>query len=144
MVLQWLLTCIEIQHLGLVWFMVFNVTFNNISVILRWSVLLMEETRVPGENHRPAAIHRQTLSHNVLSSRSRLSGVQTHNFSGDSNWLYRYKCSCKSNHHTIMTTTPPMKTNAVVEILSHHKVGCLKNWLNNLLVWQLICSSLYQ
>jgi hypothetical protein len=28
--------------------MVFNTTFNNISVILWWSVLLVEETRVPG------------------------------------------------------------------------------------------------
>ena len=36
-------------------FMVFEVTFNNISVISWWSVLLVEETRVPGENHRPAA-----------------------------------------------------------------------------------------
>jgi hypothetical protein len=26
-------------------------TFNNISVILWWSVLLVEETGVPGENH---------------------------------------------------------------------------------------------
>ena len=34
--------------------MVFNVTFNNISVALRWLVLLVEETR---ENHRPAASH---------------------------------------------------------------------------------------
>ena len=32
------------------WFMVFNATFNNISAISWWSVLLMEETRVPGEN----------------------------------------------------------------------------------------------
>ena len=31
--------------------MVFNATFNNISVILWWSVLLMEETEVPGEIH---------------------------------------------------------------------------------------------
>ena len=31
--------------------LVFNATFNNISIILWWSVLLMEETRVPGENH---------------------------------------------------------------------------------------------
>ena len=29
---------------------VFNTTFNNISVILWWSVLLVEETGVPGEN----------------------------------------------------------------------------------------------
>ena len=34
--------------------MVFNNTFNNFS----WrSILLMEETRVPEENHRPAASH---------------------------------------------------------------------------------------
>jgi hypothetical protein len=32
---------------GLVGFMVFNTTFNNISVILWWSVLLVEETRYP-------------------------------------------------------------------------------------------------
>jgi len=37
--------------------MVFNATFNNISVISWWSVLLVEETGVPGENHRPAASH---------------------------------------------------------------------------------------
>jgi hypothetical protein len=37
----------------LVWFMVFNATFNNISVISWRSVLLVEETGVPGENHRP-------------------------------------------------------------------------------------------
>jgi hypothetical protein len=37
--------------------MVFNTTFNNISVILWQSVLLVEETRIPGEKHRPAARH---------------------------------------------------------------------------------------
>jgi hypothetical protein len=31
--------------------MVFNATFNNISVISWWSALLVEETRVAGENH---------------------------------------------------------------------------------------------
>jgi hypothetical protein len=36
--------------------MVFNATYNNISVILWQSVLLVEETRVPEENHgQPAA-----------------------------------------------------------------------------------------
>jgi hypothetical protein len=36
----------------------------------RWrSVLLVkEETGVPGENHRPVVSHRQTLSHNVVST----------------------------------------------------------------------------
>jgi hypothetical protein len=32
-------------------FMVFNVTFSNISAISWQSVLLVEETEVPGENH---------------------------------------------------------------------------------------------
>ena len=36
--------------------MVFNATFNNISVIPLWSVLLVEEIEVPEENHRPSAI----------------------------------------------------------------------------------------
>ena len=31
--------------------MVFNTTFNNISVISWWSILLVEETGVPTENH---------------------------------------------------------------------------------------------
>jgi len=37
--------------------MVFDATINNISIILWWSVLLVEETGVPRENHRPAANH---------------------------------------------------------------------------------------
>jgi hypothetical protein len=37
------------------WFMVFNATIIDISVISWWSVLLVEETGVPGENHRPVA-----------------------------------------------------------------------------------------
>jgi len=44
------------------WVMVCNATFNNISVISWRSVLLVEETGVPGENHRPVASHWQTLS----------------------------------------------------------------------------------
>jgi hypothetical protein len=47
-------------------FMVFNTTFNNISAISSRSVLLVEETRGPRENHRPVASHWQTLSHNVV------------------------------------------------------------------------------
>jgi hypothetical protein len=33
------------------WSMMFNITFNNISVISWQSVLMVEETGVPGENH---------------------------------------------------------------------------------------------
>ena len=48
------------------WVMVLNATFNNISVISWWSVLLLEKTRVPEENNRPVTSHCQTLSHNVV------------------------------------------------------------------------------
>ena len=34
---------------------VFNATFNNISIISGSSVLLKEQTGIPGENHRPDA-----------------------------------------------------------------------------------------
>ena len=62
---------------GLVGFMVFNTTFNNISV------LLVEET---GENHRPSASHGQTLSHNVV--HLTLNEIQSH-ISGDRHRLHR-------------------------------------------------------
>jgi hypothetical protein len=35
--------------------MVFNATFNNISDTSWWSVLLVDETGEPGENHRTVA-----------------------------------------------------------------------------------------
>jgi len=47
--------------------MVFNTTLNNIPVISWQSVLLVEETRVPRENHWLAASHWQTWSYNVSS-----------------------------------------------------------------------------
>jgi hypothetical protein len=55
--------------------------FFDISVISWRSVLLVEETGVPGENHRPVAnlSHWETLSHNVVSSAPALSGIRTHN-----------------------------------------------------------------
>jgi hypothetical protein len=37
--------------------MLFNATFNNITHMSWWSVLLVEETGGPGENHRPVASH---------------------------------------------------------------------------------------
>ena len=54
-------TCICNMNNGLgLGVMVFNATFNNISVILWRSVLLVEETGVLEENHRPVASHIQT------------------------------------------------------------------------------------
>ena len=62
--------------------------FNNISVISWGSVLLVEETRVPGENHRPVASHWQTLQHNVVASAHHHNWIRTDNVSGDRHWLH--------------------------------------------------------
>jgi hypothetical protein len=86
----------------MVWFMVFSITLNNISVISWRSVLLMEETGVPGENHRPVASHWQTLSHNVVSSTPR------HEWGSNVTTLVVIGTDCTSNYHTITTTTAHM------------------------------------
>ena len=65
---------------------VFNATFNNISVILWRSVLLVEKTRVPGENHRPAASHWQ----------SSCIGIRTHNV-----YHMGVKCQYKVQSHLL-------------------------------------------
>jgi len=56
------------------WFMVSKAIFNNISVISWRSVLLVEGTAVPCENHRPVTSHWQTLSRNVISNTPRHAG----------------------------------------------------------------------
>jgi hypothetical protein len=68
---------------------VFYATFNNISAISWRSVLLVGETGVPRENHRPVASHLQTLSHNVVSSTPHLSWIRAHNASGNRHLLHR-------------------------------------------------------
>ena len=85
-----------IYRFELVWFMVFNATFNNISVISWQSVLLV----VPRENHQPAASHWQTLSHNVVSSIPGLSRIQTNN---GTDCIGSYK----SSYHMITTPKAP-------------------------------------
>jgi hypothetical protein len=66
----------------------------NISVILWRSILLVEEIRVPGENHRPAASHGETLTYDVVLSTLHLSEIRTHNVSGDKQLGTDCKGSC--------------------------------------------------
>ena len=56
-------------------------------VISWWSVLLVEETEVQGENHRPVLCHWQTLSHTVVSITP--CHEQNSNFTDDRHWLHR-------------------------------------------------------
>jgi hypothetical protein len=45
----------DMYWFDLILFIVFNATFSNISAISWRPVLVVEEARVPGENHRPWA-----------------------------------------------------------------------------------------
>jgi hypothetical protein len=64
--------------------MVFNATYNNISVM---SVLLVEKTGGPGENHQPVAGRWQTWSLNVVYLA--LFEIRIQNIIGDERWLHR-------------------------------------------------------
>ena len=86
--------------------MVLNATFNYILVISWWSVLLVEETRVPRENHRPDASHCQTLTHNVVPSTPRMSRIRLKLVVMGTDCIGSYE----SNNHTIMATTAPITT----------------------------------
>ena len=80
--------------------LVFDATFNHISVISWRSVLLVEKSGIPGENHRL-----KTLLHNVVSSTPRLSGIQTPTLVVI---CTDYIGSCKSNYHTFTTMMDPI------------------------------------
>ena len=68
-------------------FIGFNATFDNISVTSWLSLLLVEETGIRGEHHRPASSHWQTLSPHVL--HLAVFEIRTHNISGERHCLHR-------------------------------------------------------
>jgi len=85
--------------------MVFNATFNNISVISWRSVLSVEEIKVPWENHWPVVSHWQT--YRIMFYRVHLVWA---GFKFTTSVVIGTDCkgSCKSNYHTITTTTAPV------------------------------------
>ena len=85
---------------------VFNVTFNNISFISWWWVLLVAETILPVENHRSVASHWQTCSHNVV--HLDLIGIRTYNIIDCVHWLHKF------NYHAIKTASIWLKFGIVL------------------------------
>jgi hypothetical protein len=83
----------SISAIFVVWFMVFNATFKNISVTSWQSVLFW--WRTPQYQKKTidlhAVCHWQIFSHNVVSTALHLAsaGVRTHKISGDRHWLHR-------------------------------------------------------
>ena len=79
--------------------MVYNATLNNNLVISWWSVLLVEETGVPEENHQLVASLYYIMFHRVQLAWS--------GFKLTTLVVIGTGCTCsyKSNYHTITTTT---------------------------------------
>ena len=104
---------------------VFNATFNNISVISFRSVYFVEKTGVPAENHRPVASHWQTLSHNVCCKEYTLSWTGF-----ELTTLVVIGTDCKSNYHTITTMTAPFNGLCEIPVHIHLMTQSHNNYVN--------------
>jgi len=92
--------------------MVFNATFNNISVLSWRLVSLVEDTGEPGENHRSVANYWQTLSHveiNIENTEGVIKNEQSRE-TGNIGYTRRRK-KTKQKHNTICVWHHSTKTN---------------------------------
>ena len=86
----WLFLFVMLEGLrGRISVMVFNATFSNISVISWWSVFIGGGNRSTWRKPPTCGNSLTNLSHNVVSSTPHLSGIQTHNASGERHYLHR-------------------------------------------------------
>ena len=63
--------------------MVFKTTSDNISVILWWSVLLLEETEYPEKTIHLPQLNDKLYHIMLYQVHIAMNGIQTHNFSGN-------------------------------------------------------------
>ena len=77
--------------------MVFNATFNNISVISWRSVLFVDETGVPGENHKVRNKYHDTCE--VLNIRTRICCIKS--IATDTLYILQFNKKYKNKNNTI-------------------------------------------
>jgi hypothetical protein len=94
-------------------YVVVNATFNNILVMSWRSVLLVEESGVPGENHWPVTSHSQTWSHNAVSSTCtcRFNILVCRDRMVHCSWIYNYNLHVPIQ--SVLITTKIVSSNPV-------------------------------